>query len=201
MKLIISGLFLSVILSACTSHPAIEVNNICTVLDEEVSWYKAVKKTQKKWGVSKSLQLAFIHQESHFASDARPPGKLLLGFLPWVSSSSAYGFGQVKRKTWEWYQLKTGNTDSYRDNFADVTDFIGWYVSWHSQRLNISKNDVYNQYLAYHEGHNGFENKSYQDKQWLIKVAKSVRKTANQYKSQLKQCQKSLNANYSWSFF
>ncbi len=196
-SLLILGLFLS----ACSSHPAIEVSNICTVLDEQTSWYKSAKKSEKKWGVPKGLQLAFIYQESRFASDAKPPRGNLFGVVPWFRASSAYGFGQVKDGTWDWYRQKTGNHGARRDDFGDVTDFIGWYVSWHSKQLSLSKNDAYNQYLAYHEGHNGFKRKTYQGKQWLIDVAKFVQKTANTYQKQLKQCQTQLDNNYGWSFF
>lgn len=189
------------LLVACFSTPPIKVSNICDVLDEEVSWYKAVKKSEKKWGVPKSLQLAFINQESRFASDAKPARRKLFGFLPWFRPSSAYGFGQIKDSTWRWYKQKTANYGADRDDFADAVDFIGWYVSWHSQKLGIAKNNAYAQYLAYHEGHGGFKNKSYRQKPWLIKVAKSVQKTANRYHRQIEQCQKQLDSNYGWWFF
>lgn len=194
-------LLLPFLLTGCFSTPPIEVNNICDVLDEHVSWYKAVKKTEQQWGVPKSLQLAFIHQESRFASDAQPAREKLFGVVPWLRSSSAYGYAQVKNKTWQWYQQKTGNSGASRDDFADASDFIGWYVNFHHTKLRISKDNAYAQYLAYHEGHNGFKNKTYQQKGWLINVAKSVQKTAHKYKAQIKQCQAQLDSNYSWSFF
>ena len=59
--------------------------------------------------------------------------------------------------------------------------------------LGISKNDTYNQYLAYHEGHNGWKKKTYNSKDWLINVAKEVELTSNKYNNQLKQCEKKLN--------
>ena len=59
--------------------------------------------------------------------------------------------------------------------------------------LGISKNDYYNQYLAYHEGHNGWKNKSYNSKKWLIDVAKNVERKTNMYNNQLKECEDRLN--------
>ena len=50
------------------------------------------------------------------------------------------------------------------------------------------KSDVYNQYLAYHEGHAGFRRGSYKKKKWLIKIAKSVQKRAINYSAQLARC-------------
>jgi len=39
--------FLSLALSGCFSTPAVTVNNICTLMDEEVSWYRSVKAAEK----------------------------------------------------------------------------------------------------------------------------------------------------------
>ncbi len=197
----ILSLLLVLFLSNCASHPAIEVNNICDVLDENVSWYKAVRNSEKKWGVPKSLVLAFIHQESHFASNAKPPRGKIFGTIPWLRSSSAYGFGQVKNETWQWYQEKNNISGVSRDDFTDVVNFISWYVVWHSKRLGIAKDDAYYQYLAYHEGDGGFKKRSYKNKPWLIDVAKSVAKTSTKYEKQIKQCQNKLESNSIWSFF
>ena len=41
------------------------------------------------------------------------------------------------------------------------------------------------QYLAYHEGHGGYNKKTYENKAWLIDVAKNVEKKSNTYKNQL----------------
>jgi hypothetical protein len=62
-------LLLSLFLSGCFSlfsSDAITVGNICTLMDEEVRWYKAVKASEKKYGVPMHVQLAIIYQESHF---------------------------------------------------------------------------------------------------------------------------------------
>ena len=59
--------------------------------------------------------------------------------------------------------------------------------------LGISKNDFYNQYLAYHEGHGGWKNESYLSKKWLIEVAKNVESRAKLYNNQLKDCENKLN--------
>ena len=59
--------------------------------------------------------------------------------------------------------------------------------------LGISKKDFYNQYLAYHEGHGGWKNKSFNSKKWLLEVAKKVETNANMYNNQLKACENQLN--------
>lgn len=198
-KLIVFAL--AIVLSGCFSTPAREVVDICQLLDEEVSWYQAVKKSEQKYQVPMNLQLAIIYQESHFASRAQPARATYLGFIPGPRPSSSYGYAQAKTETWEWYQLKTGNNDASRSNFADSVDFVGWYVNQSKVRSKISKSDAYNQYLAYHEGHNGFNKKSYKDKAWLLKVAKQVEKKSNDFKRQLSKCRAHLDSNRLWSFF
>ncbi len=192
---------LSLVLSGCFSTPAVQVSNICNLMDEEVSWYRSVKESEKKYGAPAHVQLAIMYQESHFASDAKPPREKLFGVVPWFRPSSAYGFAQAKDETWEWYQLKTGNHDADRDDFDDAADFVGWYINQSNKRSGISKTDTYNQYLAYHEGHGGFNRKTYSAKPWLIKVAKGVEKNAKRYKEQLNQCASQLDNNSIWRWF
>ena len=200
-KLIFLGLAILMFLSGCFSTPAREVTNICNLLDEKVSWYQAVKKSEQKWDAPMHLQLAIIYQESHFASNAKPPRNKIFGIIPGARITTSFGFTQAKKATWDWYQLKTGNKSAKRDNFADAVDFIGWYVNQSSLRSKISKTDAYRQYLAYHEGHGGYNNKTYEDKTWLIDIAKKVEKKSNTYKSQLSQCRTQLDKNRVWTFF
>jgi hypothetical protein len=201
MKKSLLIVFLSTALSGCFSTPAVEVSNICNLMDEEVSWYRSVKASEKKYGSPAHVQLAIMYQESRFASDAKPPRQKLFGVVPWFRQSSAYGFAQAKDGTWEWYQLKTGNKDADRDDFDDAADFVGWYINQSSKLSGIAKSDAYNQYLAYHEGHGGFNKKSYLTKDWLMKVAKGVERNAKRYQQQLNQCGSALDSNRIWRFF
>ena len=56
------------------------------------------------------------------------------------------------------------------------------------EKNGVPKSDAYNQYLAYHQGHAGFEKGSYRGKQWLLKVATRNRTRAEMYGSQLSTC-------------
>ncbi|HIB31313.1 MAG TPA: hypothetical protein EYO25_04960 [Candidatus Thioglobus sp.] len=201
MKKVFLLALLPLFLTGCLSTPAVTVNNICTLMDEEVSWYRSVKASEKKYGAPAHVQLAIMYQESHFASDAKPPREKLFGVVPWFRPTTAYGFAQVKDATWDWYQLKTGNYSADRDDFDDAADFVGWYINQSKKRAGINKSDAYNQYLAYHEGHGGFKKKSYQRKPWLMKVARKVDDNAKRYKRQLNQCSAELNSNSIWSLF
>ena len=67
--------------------------------------------------------------------------------------------------------------------------------------LGINKNDYYNQYLAYHEGHSGWDKKSFTTKEWLMEAAKKVELNANKYNEQLKLCENKLNKKNLFGIF
>ena len=178
---------------ACTSNNQFDTANSCIIFKEKKNWYNATKKSSEKWNVPISLQLSIINQESSFQQFAKPSRKKIFGIIPSKRPSTAFGFAQVTNPTWEWYKNNTGNNNASRANFKDVTDFIGWYSDKTYKILNIPKNDFYNQYLAYHEGHRGWKKKSYNSKKWLLEVAKKVESNANKYNNQLKECENKLN--------
>ncbi len=194
---IASGCVFSLALTGCSSNPK-QVNNLCSLLDERNSWYQDANRSYKKWGVPIHVQMAIIHQESHFVDDARPPRGTFLWIFPGSRPSSAFGYAQVLDSTWEWYINKSGNSGADRDDFGDVTDFIGWYGSITSSKLKVSKWDAYGQYLAYHEGHGGYSRRSYNKKPWLISVAKKVKRRADRYSKQLYGCRKQLEKRWFW---
>ncbi|MBE8190403.1 MAG: transglycosylase SLT domain-containing protein [Candidatus Thioglobus sp.] len=200
MKLLLTALP-ALILSGCFSTPPVEISNICDLLDRKVTWYQAVKASEAKYQSPKSVQLAIINQESHFASNAKPPRDKLFGAIPWTRPTSAYGFAQVVDDTWRWYQRDSGNSNAERNNFADAVDFVAWYMDKSSKISKIAKTDAYNQYLAYHEGHGGFNSKTHQGKKFLLSAAKQVEINAKRYRQQLSKCSKQLDSNRTWRFF
>jgi len=187
------------IFSACYAAQPGNLNNLCEIFQEKPAWYKSSKRSFEKWGVPIHVQMAIIHQESHFESDAKPPRMRLLGIIPTLRPSTAYGYAQIKDETWAWYRLKSGNSGADRDDFADVVDFIGWYGSHSQKRLGISKWNAEQQYLAYHEGHGGYEQRTHAQKPWLQKVAQKVGFNASRYSQQLAGCREKLDR--SWSFW
>ena len=178
---------------ACTTNQQINTANSCIIFEQKKNWYKSTKNSFDKWGTPIALQLAIINQESSFTQFAKPERKKIFGIIPGSRPSTAFGFAQVTNPTWDWYKTKTGNKNASRANFKDITDFIGWYVVQSEKIVGISKNDFYNQYLAYHEGQGGWKKGTHQNKKWLIEVAKNVERNANMYNNQLKDCENKLN--------
>jgi hypothetical protein len=200
-KIIFAGglLLTGAAILSCATKPPENISNSCDIFNEKGGWYSDAQDSYEKWGVPVHVQLAIIYQESRFVHDAKPPRKKLLWVIPWTRMSSAYGYGQIKDSTWDWYIKSTGNRWADRDEFDDVVDFIGWYGSISHRKLGISKWDAYNQYLAYHEGHGGFKRKTYKKKAWLMKVARKVDNRAKSYHTQLSKCEDSLDKGW-WPF-
>ena len=192
-RLVIS--FALALLSACSVTQPKNIDNVCQIFSEKDDWYQAARRTEKRWGTPVAVQMAIMHQESAFVADAEPPAPLILGFMPWFKSSSAYGYAQAQNGTWSDYQKQTGHRFSSRDDFADSCDFIGWYCSISHNKLGIDNNDAYNLYLSYHEGHGGFRRNSHSHKQWLLTTAQKVANRSIYFANQLKSCRSSLEAD------
>ncbi len=183
--LVISSLTL---LSACATIPPKNPENICQIFREKDDWYQATLNSSQRWGTPIAVQMAILHQESSFVADAQPPRPLILGFIPWFRSSSAYGYPQAKDDTWADYQQKTGNHWADREDFADSCDFVAWYCAISHKKLGIPSSDANNLYLTYHEGLGGYQHKSHLSKQWLLNTAQKVNARALRYDAQLSSC-------------
>ena len=97
---------------------------------ERPQWFRAMKRTEAKWGVPVSVQLATIARKSSFRHDAQPTKRIGSGwFSREVPRSSAYGYAQALEGTWDDYRAATGRRGADRDDFADSSDFIGWYMN------------------------------------------------------------------------
>jgi len=180
-------------LSACTTIPPKNTEDICQIFREKDDWYEATLKSARQWGIPIAVQMAIIHQESAFVADARPPRPLILGFIPWFRSSSAYGYPQAKDETWADYQEKADNSWADRESFADSCDFVAWYCAVSHKKLGIPASDTNNLYLTYHEGLGGYQRKSYLAKQWLLNTAQKVHQRALRYDAQLTDCRQELD--------
>ncbi len=191
----------ALLLWSCSSTPPRDLNDSCAIFEEKSRWYRSAQDAYLRWGVPIDVQLAIIHQESRFVDDAKTPRRKLLWVIPWTRQSSAYGYAQATDTTWKRYIRATGNSGADRDDFDDVTDFIGWYVDLSHRKAGIPKSDAYRQYLAYHEGQTGYLQGTWRDKAWLQRVARKVEARAARYRTQLARCQEDLDDGWSlWPF-
>lgn len=180
-----------ILVSSCagSDKPPSTTADACRMQSERPHWFKAMRRTEDKWGVPVSVQLATISRESSFVSNARPTKKVRgLFFTREVPRSSALGYAQAIDGTWEWYLRDTGRRRADRTEFADASDFIGWYMNLNTRTNGVSARDAYNQYLAYHEGKAGFARGTHNKKPWLPPVARDVQSWANRYEAQLQSC-------------
>ena len=196
-RLILILFFWSSILSlyGCVSAPSY-TQDACSIFEEKYFWFKAAKKSSKKWKVPIATLMSVINQESAYKQYAKPPRKKLFGFIPLlIRESSSWGYSQATKGTWKQYKKETGKRLVTRISFRDSIDFVGWYISIANKELGISKKDTYSVYLAYHEGINGFRKKTYKKKPQLLKTASRVEKQAQKYNTQLSKCMSKLDRN------
>ncbi len=180
-------LIASAIVSGCSSTPPSNKTNLCSIFQEKDDWYNAAHKVHQKYGVPINVAMAIIYHESGYKDDAKPPMRWFL-FIPYGRGSSSYGYSQAQDEVWSEYVSEQGSMFSSRSDFQDSLDFVGWYMTKSKQRNGVPFSDAYNQYLNYHEGWNGYKNRSYENKTWLKGAAKSVEATAKNYKNQLMRC-------------
>ena len=186
-----------VFLSGCASNdPPSSTTDVCKIFKEKYSWYKAAKKTEKRWKVPVYVSMAIIEQESSFRADARPERIKLLGFIPWKRVSSARGYAQAVDGTWEMYLKERGGWFSSRNDFEDSVDFVGWYNYKTHKLLSVPLTDARNLYLAYHEGRGGYKRGSYRAKPWLLSVADKVQRQSDRYRIQYNNCKKKLGKRF-----
>ncbi len=189
-----------VALAGCSSLPPANPNNLCDIFDDKPSWYQDSKKAEKRWGSSVPVMMSIMYQESQFKHNARPARTKILWVIPGPRPSDAYGYPQAKDAVWSEYQDQSGNGWSRRDNFGDAIDFIGWYNKQSQKRSKIRSNDSYNLYLAYHEGHGGYNRATYRQKNWLMNTARKVDDRAQQYEQQLRNCEERFKGSWWWPF-
>lgn len=195
MRLIQFGaMALCLLLTACGSggggKAPRNLDNACSIVSQNPNWLREMKAMERKWGIPVNVTMATIHQESKFIADARTPFRYAIGVIPMGRQSSAFGFSQALDGTWKEYQEDQNKFRAKRDRFADAIDFMGWYMHGSYERLNISKSDARNQYLAYHEGRTGFARGSFNRKAWLVRVSGEVASRSNMYRQQLISCRK-----------
>ncbi len=183
------------LVASCNSIPKYP-QNACKIFGEKYLWYKSIKKSSDTYGVPVYIILAFVNKESGFKRWARPPRTKLFKVIPYKRPSSSLGYSQAVKKTWEMYKKETDNPIALRTRFIDSVMFIGWYINKTNKINKIPINDAYRQYLNYYLGWGNYAKKIYKTDKKAIIFAKNVQKQSKIYRSQLKECEKSLKNKY-----
>ncbi|TCO77806.1 hypothetical protein [Chromatocurvus halotolerans] len=183
---------LTLSVTGCTTAPPRDLDNVCAIFREKKGWYADARDAQKTWGGDIAISMAFMHQESRFVARAKPPRRKILWVIPGPRPSDSYGYSQALGSTWEAYKRSAGRYRANRAHFDDAVDFVGWYNHQSFVRSRIPKTDAYRLYLAYHEGHGGYNRGTYRNKSWLQSVARKVADRAAMYRGQLASCESSL---------
>lgn len=178
-----------VAIASCAAAPPREQDDVCQVFSERPSWYDDAKASEARWGTPIQVLMAFVKQESAYRHDAKPPRRWWL-FIPLPRRSSAEGYAQIQDAAWRDYKEEVGGFLKSRRDMADAVDFIGWYNHKSHRRLGVAKSDARRLYLAYHEGHRGYERGSYRNKPKLLGIAKRVARQADRYAAQLRACER-----------
>lgn len=193
MSRILPTLVVLLALAACGNRAFEAPRNLddaCSIVSQRPAYHKAMKRTEKRWGVPVPVQMAFIYQESKFIGNNRTPVRYALGVLPMGRQSSAYGYAQALDATWDEYRREMRKPRARRDDIGDATDFIGWYMTKTREQVGVPLSDARGQYLAYHEGRGGYSRGSHRKKRWLLKIADEVEGRAIAYDTQLRVCRK-----------
>jgi hypothetical protein len=184
-------LFCVVFLAVGCAHrdPPESPEDICEIFRERRDWYDEAHDSSRRWGIPIHVMMAIMRQESSYRARAKPPRTTCLWVFPGPRPSSAYGYAQALDSTWDWYKRSTGNRGADRNDFGDAIDFIGWYCNISRMKCGMAADDAYGMYLAYHEGHGGYNRKSHAGKRWLLNAARSVEVRSRSYRRQLASCE------------
>ena len=162
-------------LGACvTNDPVDDPGDACEIFETQDGWWRSAKRAQRRWGAPPALQLAIMRQESGFDHNARPPRGRILFVFPGRRASSAHGYAQALRSTWDEYERARGDDGLDRNEFGYAADFVSWYTSISHGELDIPYSDARSHYLAYHEGRGGYRRGSYRGNSTLLAAASRV---------------------------
>ena len=66
--------------------------------------------------------------------------------------------------------------------------YVAWFMRQTRTVNEVPFTDAYNHYLNFHEGWQGFKDRSYANKDWLLTAARRVQENADRYARQLMTC-------------
>jgi hypothetical protein len=193
---------LSVAISGCQTIPIERSNqdNACLFLQENPYINQVILATHST-PFPQALTLAVIRHESANLPQARPVKQWIIKpWIPWSYYSSAKGYGQITKATWQDFtkaQHFTPNINAYMDNVY----FIDWYFEKNKKSLGKQKDSFSAHYLLYHEGPSGYRRAKESITEGIRNYAQRVEETGLSYASTLSACQKKQRWQQQWAPF
>lgn len=169
-------------------EPDFPAGDLCEIFERRPAWYLRTLKVERRYGLPQAVQMAVVRHESGYQARARPPRRLLWGWIPGPRPSSAFGYSQALDGTWARFQRATGRPQARRDRFSDSVELIGWYFEDAGRALGPRMRDPYHFYLAYNQGPVGYVNAVKRPGSSVSAYARRVAATADQYAAQLAGC-------------
>ena len=89
---LVAILLLALVVAGCTPSVPDRQQDLCAVFHQHPDWFDYAREAEDTWDVPNPHSHGFVHHESSFRSDARPPRKYVLWIIPWGRVSSAKGY-------------------------------------------------------------------------------------------------------------
>ncbi len=175
------------LLTGCSSTPPSDPANLCSIFQEKDSWYVAAHRAHERYGVPINVAMAILNEESAFLTGPRPAQSWFL-FVPYDKEGTNYGYIDPLNPAWLTYVSEHGNVFTSHENFEDVLMYVAWFMRQTRTVNEVPFTDAYNHYLNFHEGWQGFKDRSYANKDWLLTAARRVQENADRYARQLMTC-------------
>ena len=181
----IVGIVMAFVCASCDNNAAIKnPRDLCGIYRQKPSWRSALQRASTRYHVPASTIMAIMYTESRFVATARTPQRHIMG-VPLMHASTALGYAQVLDGTWRYYLKSTNQLSADRENFADASLFIAWYVQSIQKACHLKSHQVAAIYLAYHNGIAAYQRGQVWHDAALVRLSKSVERLAKHYAGQL----------------
>lgn len=158
----------------------------CELQDKRPDWVRAMTHTENRWGLTTDAQLALISYEwsledQQLPSSWRPswslPGRAQPGMTP--------GYFDA---TWERYKYETGAKNASVRDFADFSDFMGWYLTSTASLTNVLPGDAAGLYILWRRGPRYYTSGEWRRDTGMISQSEKFAYRAQQISDDLASC-------------
>lgn len=175
--------------------------NACLFLEENPYIAQSLLSINPSEPSRQALTLAIIEHESDHKANARPVKKWLIkSWIPLRYYSSAKGYAQGTKTTWEDFERSDPTKKSYkRYSYYDSAKFIHWYFDKNGHIIAEEPLNYYEAYFLYHDGKVGYTKKRLRRPKSLVRYAQLVKESAEKYEKQLSDCQEGIQWQNNWA--